>query len=140
MRVNGIDQPLQSFRSAIRILRRIFVDSVVSPIARSGKLSNRHDLDAGNAKFHQMREVRDQAVERAFSRVCPDMKFIQNTSLQLPAFPVVIGPAERTGIHQLRRAVNSLWLESRGGIGEFAPIFQSIQVARSALRRRRPRA
>ena len=78
-----------------------------------------------------MREVRDEAVERTFSRVCPDVKFIQNTSLQRPAFPVVIGPAERAGIHQLRWAMHTFRLESRGGIGEFAPVIQPIQVARS---------
>src|SRR5947207_1350169 len=51
--VTGIDEPLQSDRTAIRDLCRADVRAVISPISIAGKLANGKELDCGDAEIFQ---------------------------------------------------------------------------------------
>ncbi len=46
VRVTGVHQPLQPRRAAIRVLDGEQVDAIIAPVAHSGELRDRHQLDS----------------------------------------------------------------------------------------------
>ena len=81
----GVDEALQSGRPAVRVLRRADVDAVVAPVARAGKLRDRHQLDRRDAEVFERVEMLDDGVERAFPRECSDVQFVDDVVLERDA-------------------------------------------------------
>ncbi len=57
MPVSRIHQPFQSDRAAVGVLRRERIDAVVAPVARAGKLGDRHQLDGRDAEIAERGQV-----------------------------------------------------------------------------------
>ncbi len=55
--VSGVDQVLELFRRAIGRLRSIMQNAIVAPVAITGELRKRHQLDRGNAQSGKSRQV-----------------------------------------------------------------------------------
>ena len=120
MLVGRVYQPLQGLWAAVGVLRREEIDAVVAPIARTGKLGDRHQFNRRNPQGGEFRKMRDYGVERSFRCVGSDMEFIEDAALQSRSFPVVIGPAESVQVDDLRRTMHSLRLKPGSGIGQVA--------------------
>src|SRR5580700_6036002 len=59
----GVDQRFEAERATVRRLDRVGVNSVVTPVAVPGKLSNRHQFDCRNAQIFERRQPRDYGVK-----------------------------------------------------------------------------
>src|ERR1700683_2548503 len=71
-----VDQRFQPQRASVRSLDRIGVNSVISPVALSGKLSYRHQFDCRNAQIFERRKPRDNGVKGSLRRECSHMKLV----------------------------------------------------------------
>src|ERR1700732_534787 len=131
--MSSVDQPLQAFGAAIRVLWCEGKYAVISPVAGAGELSDGHQLKGGNSQTCQFRETRDQGLERSFRRICPHVKFVENARFQRYPVPRRIGPLKPSHVYEMRRAVHSLGLKSRCGIRQFARILQPVQIWGSGL-------
>src|ERR1700738_2976235 len=131
--MSSVDQPLQAFGAAIRVLRCEGKDAVVSPVAGAGELSDGHQLKGGDSQTCQFRETRDQGLERSFRRICPHVKFVENARFWRCPLPRRIRPLKPSHVYEMRRAVHSLGLKSRCGIRQFARIIQPVQIGGSGL-------
>ena len=85
--MRGIDQPLETFRAAITGLHCVGRYTVITPVARAGKSCDRHDLNHGDAKFFQVRQLGDSRVECAFRRERADVEFVNHVVAQRKAAP-----------------------------------------------------
>jgi hypothetical protein len=77
--------------------------------------------------------MRDHRLERFFRRICPHVKFVENTRLQRYPFPSLIRPLERSHVYELRRAVHSLRLKSRRRIWQFARVIEPVKILGAGL-------
>ncbi len=110
--VAGFDQPFQRFRTAIAGSRRIEKDTIIAPIAATGKLGDRHQFDRRGAERANMVEMRDSPREVAAVGESADMQLVKNDLLPPSAAPVEILPVEGSRIDDLAGAVNALRLIS----------------------------
>jgi hypothetical protein len=92
--MTGVDQPLQTCRSPVTILRSEYVDAVVAPISRAGKLPDRHHFHSGDSQLTEGREAGDDGIEGSFRRKRSDMKFVQYEVLAPDPGPSLIGPSK----------------------------------------------
>src|SRR5579859_4954052 len=111
-----VDESLQAQRSAIGLLHSERKDAVVTPIARAGELGDWHQFDGGDAQIPQLRKARDNRVKPPLVRERAHVKFVENVVAQFNRAPVFIMPFEEWR-YDLRRSMNSLRLEPRGGVG-----------------------
>ena len=134
-RMNCIDQPLQASWSAIRVLRRKRVNSVIAPISRTGKLCNRHEFYRGDAELDESIEMWNQSLKRSFLRIGPGVDFIEDAALERHANPMFVSPHQGTRIHQLRRPVHALRLKSGNGVRQLSRIVDAIEILCARLNR-----
>ena len=83
----GVDEPLQRERAAIGGVGGVRIDAVVAPVARAGKLGDRHEFDRRDAEFLQIAEPRDHRVERALGRERADVQLVENVFFKWQALP-----------------------------------------------------
>jgi hypothetical protein len=76
--VSAIDEAPQSIRASIGALRRIGICTVVSPVAATGELGDRHQLDCGDAEITQRRQSLDRRVEGARLGEGSDVQFVDH--------------------------------------------------------------
>ncbi len=95
--MTGIDKPLERARTAVRRLRGADVRSVVAPVARAGKLRDRHQLDGGDAEVFERIEMWNDRVERPFVGERADVQLVENVVLERDAAPAVVVPFEIAG-------------------------------------------
>src|SRR6202451_904875 len=123
----SVNQPFQPQRTSIRRLDRIGVNSVISPVALSGKLSYGHQFDCRNAQIFERRKARDNGVEGSLRRECPHMKLVENVLFKWQPSPSGVVPAKPT-IYDLRWPVHASGLISGRRIGPFLFIVQAIAI------------
>src|SRR5579862_7698414 len=126
--VRGIYEPLKRKRASVTILDRKRKNAVVTPIARTGKLRNRHHLNRRHSQGGQLRQMRGQAVQRSFRGISTHVDFIENAFLDAGSLPIGIGPMECGQIHDFGWAVNALGLKPRRGIRILVRIVQPVEV------------
>ncbi len=80
--VTLIDQPLQPCGTPVAVLRRKWVNPVITPIPVSGKLSNRHELDGSYPEFFQVVQMLDDRLEGPLFRERADMDLIAWVSMK----------------------------------------------------------
>src|SRR5436190_16797203 len=90
--MTGIDESLERARTAVRILRRVRIRAIVSPVARAGKLRDRKQLDRGNAEVAQRVEARNDRVERRLRRERAGMQLIDYVVFERDAAPSRVVP------------------------------------------------
>ncbi len=99
------------------------IHAVITPIALAGKIGKRHQLDRGHTELREFFQMIDHGGKRTGRSKCANMQLINHQLLQADSPPVGIRPGEAICIHDFRRAVDSLGLEtgSRVGKGSVGP-------------------
>src|SRR5436190_1362075 len=128
--MTGIDESLERARTAVRILRRVRIRAIVSPVARAGKLRDRKQLDRGNAEVAQRVEARNDRVERPLRRERAGMQLIDDVVFERDAAPSRVVPFEIARDH-FRRRVDAVRLMPRRGIGTLVAVRESVEIARA---------
>src|SRR5689334_24529606 len=100
-----VDERLQASRTSIRRLRRIRVDTVVSPVASARELRDRHQFHRVDPKVAKIWKLFDRCRESAGSAERPDVQFVNHILIKRRALPSSIGPRECLWIDHSRRTV-----------------------------------
>ena len=116
--VGGVDQRLEAERAAVGGLRGGQVDAVVAPAVAAGELADWHQLDRGDPQLAQLAQVRDDGLERALGREGADVQLVEHEVSDAGRQPLPVGPLERFGVEQPRRAAQALGLPAAGRIGQ----------------------
>ncbi len=127
-RVRRVHETLHGLRAAERGLDGEEVDAVVAPVPLPRALRDGHDLDRRHSEVQELREPRARRVERALAGEGPHVELVEDELAERLAAPAVVRPEER-GVHDLRRAVDALGLEARGGVRAVA-VAEAKEVAR----------
>ena len=98
--VRRVDESVEAFRSAIRMVGSEEVDPVVAPAAPAGELGDGHQLDDRHPELDEVIEVRHDAVERALVRERAYVQLVDDRACEVDAVPVRVGPAEVRRIPQ----------------------------------------
>ncbi len=73
-----VDQLFESFRSAVAVVRRVQIDTVITPTAFTGEFRYRHDLDMSNAKRLQFAEPCYRRLKGALRREGSYMQLVDD--------------------------------------------------------------
>src|SRR5690606_1329725 len=113
----GIDQPLEAIRSAVGMVRRVEVYSVVAPAAFAGKLRDRHELDVSDTQAYEVLQSLNCGIEGASSGEAADVQLVDHSISQGRGRPVLHLPVEPRMIYRTRKSVHAMWLPRRPGVG-----------------------
>ncbi len=127
-RVGGVDEPAQPRRAAVGVLGGVGEDTVVAPVAPTRELGHRHELDRGHAQLAQLREARNDAVERPLRRERADVQLVEDQLVERDAAPAAVAPVVPRRDH-LGRPGDALGLERRCRVGQLVAAVQSVAVA-----------
>jgi hypothetical protein len=132
MAVTGIDETLEAMRSAIAVLRRIRMHTIVSPVACAGKLGHRHDFDRRHTQLAQRWQPRYNRIECAFGCECTYMQLIKYEVFARDAAPARISPMEFIQTKNSRRPGDTIRLPTRGWIRPLGASIQTIGITSPA--------
>src|SRR5712692_10218761 len=127
MVVAGIDEPFKARGPSVRILHSEGINAVIPPVSIAGKLGNGHDLNRGNSKLLESREVGDNSVKGAFGCERSNMKLVYDVIFKRKAKPTTVLPV-KLWVYHLRWTMNALRLKMRGGIWALLVFLQTIEV------------
>src|SRR5690606_28061153 len=99
--VRRVDQPLQLPGSAVCRCRGEQVDAVVSPVARTREVRDRHQLERGRAELRDVTEPFAYPGEGTRGRERADVQLVDDQILERDAGPFAVGPCKIVGIHDL---------------------------------------
>ncbi len=101
---------------------------VVAPVAGSGELADRHQLDGGHAKIDQRGQVGDHRLEGPLLGEGADVQLIDNQGFQrmTPEGPVSPGKIPRVDDH--RRPVHAFRLPAGNGVWPVALTVEPVLV------------
>ena len=108
-----VDEPAEVVGRAVEMRRRVQIDAVVSPAETPFELGDRHHLDDREARVRELAQLGGRGGKRAGTRERADVHLVDHLTFERHAGPRLIGPAERAGIDDLRRAVHAFRLEAR---------------------------
>src|SRR6267142_6470175 len=131
--VAGVDEHFQICRAAVGILRGKWINTVVTPVSRAGELRDRHKLDRGDAELGEIIEIGGERGERSRRGETADVKLVDDVIFKRDAAPVLIGPG-KFGIHDCRRAMHSLRLQTRSRIASLIAVFELKKIKIAGLR------
>src|SRR6202162_6383374 len=83
----GVDKSLQAGGAAVGRWWRVEAGAVVSPVAISGKLGDRHNLDCGDTEIAKIWKSRNDAFECALGRESAGVEFVDDEVFQRNAGP-----------------------------------------------------
>src|SRR5579871_3789147 len=108
-----LDQRFEVLGSAVARTGSIKVSAVIAPIARTGKLGDRHQLDRGDAELKQVVEMaRDPGKIAAFAKRA-DMQFIKHNLFPAAAPPLPVAPVIAPRINDFAGPMDTLGLPAR---------------------------
>src|ERR1700674_5903122 len=93
--VTRLDEALQVVRPTVCRSRSVKKHTVVTPIAASGKLRDRHQLDGSRAELGDMIEMPDRPGEVAGVGESAEVQFVENNLLPWTAPPAEVGQIGR---------------------------------------------
>src|SRR5712671_5898987 len=96
--VTRLDEALQLVRPTVCRRRSVEKHTVITPIAASGKLRDRHQLDGRRAELGDMIEMLDRSGEVAGIGESAEVQLVENGLLPRTATPAEVGPIIRRGI------------------------------------------
>src|SRR6478672_8590011 len=111
--MSGINEPLQIVGMAIATIGSKGQYTVVSPVARSGKIRDWHQLHGGDPQSYQVVESFLQRREGSLRSESTNMEFVNDGFLPRPSAPFLIGPFESRGIDYRTWAMHVRRLKSR---------------------------
>src|SRR5688500_2876815 len=110
--VRFIDEPPKVVRLAIESRRREEVSTVVAPAELAGELSNRLDLQGGNARVGKRRQFPDGRFPGSFLSERANMHFVDHLAISWHALPGVVRPAKVPRVNDLRRTMRAVRLKA----------------------------
>ncbi len=117
--VRPVDEPAEVVGGAVFVERGEQEHAVISPAERAVELGDGHDLQHRDAQIGQVRELGPSGRPGPFGREGADVQLVEHLALgRLYASPSAIGPALGGRIDDLGRAMQTLRLISRRGIGQ----------------------
>ena len=116
--MGGVHQFAQAVWAAVGVLHGEGEDTVVAPVARAGKLRDRHELDRGHAQVLQVRQVRDDRRERPRLGKRANMHFVEHPLPVWWELPRVVLPGEGRAVHDLRWPMYTFRLEAGSRVGQ----------------------
>ena len=131
-----VHESAQIVRRSVEAAGRKEIDAVITPAEFARKIRDRHHLDHGDSNSGQLRQFLRRRPPGAFARERADMHLVNDLARHFDALPVLIAPVEPRGIHDTRRPVDSLRLETRRGIRmECFRLVDPKAVERAGVRR-----
>ena len=127
--VGGFDQRLQVLGPPVGRIRSERQHPVVAPVPAAGKITDRHDLDCGNAKPDQVVELRNRCTKRALGRKGADVQLVDDRLLPGTAAPAGIAPQVGRRVDDLARPVHVLRLIPRGRVRDAELVRQNEAVS-----------
>ena len=127
--VGGVDEALQSVRTAVGLVHRVQRDPVVPPPAAARKGCHRHDLDDVHPEFGDMIEMLDGGVEGALGGEGADVQLVDHGALELLSGPVAVGPGEGRGVDEFAGGVHAVGLPAAARIGHRLAAVEAEGVA-----------
>jgi len=115
--VTAVDEPLQCFRAAVRVMDGVEVHAVVPPAVDPGERGHRKERDHLDTQHGQVVQVLAGGVQRAFRRERPDVQLVEHRAVHVPAGPVVVGPLETVRIEHPAEATDSIRLPGAARVG-----------------------
>ena len=131
--VRGVDQRLQLVGRAVGCVRRERQHAVVAPVAPTGKIIDRHQLDGGDAEGGQTRQVARNAAEPAEH---PAMQLVEHRLRPWSAAPMAVSPLVGGGIDHDTAIMHVAGLRPGRRIWHAPPTREHIAVARTGAARR----
>ncbi len=116
--VTGVHEPLQPVRPAVGLVHRPQVDPVVAPAVAAWERRDRHQLDRVHAEVTQVVQPPDGGVEGALRGERADVQLVDHRSVQRPAPPARVGPAERGVIIGAAQPLDAERLPQRPRVGQ----------------------
>ena len=89
-RVGAVDEALQRGGPAVGLVHGVGRDAVVAPVPLARERLHRHELDAGDAQLHEVREPLRGGVERARRGEGPDVQLVEDEVLPRDAGPAAV--------------------------------------------------
>src|SRR5262249_23154748 len=126
--VGAIYEAAEIIGTAVDSHRREVADAIIAPSEPAWKIGYRHNLYDGYARARQFGQLAARRLECAFGCECADVHLVNHLSWERDAVPVLIIPVVLRRVHDLRRAMRSLWLKARRRIGEAVATIQAKAV------------
>lgn len=109
----GVHQFLEAVGTAVRRLRCKGENAVVTPIAGTGKLGDRHQLDCRDAEIvAQIIQKRNDALEGTLRRKGPHMQLVDDEVAQWEVGPILIGPEKPVRVNESGGAMDAIGLSA----------------------------
>ena len=94
-------------------------NTVITPVALAGKISDRHQFHGSDAEFRQVVEALLQGSKRPFRSEGSHVKLINDRLFPRLSAPILVLPLKTGCIDHLARTVHVLWLKSRSRVRNF---------------------
>ncbi len=111
--VRRIDQGAKIIRVSVSSGRSEEGDAIVTPVAITREIGNRHQLDGSDAEIAQIIQLVYRGKERAFRRKRAHVQFVDRQISELRAFPVPVVPDEIERVDNHGRAMRARRLPAR---------------------------
>jgi hypothetical protein len=138
--VAGVHEPLEPVRPAVRLVHRPQVDPVVAPAVATGERRHRHQLDRVHAQVTQVIQPPDGVVERALRGERAEMQLVDHRSVQRPAPPARVRPAECGVVIGAAQPLDAERLPQRPGVWQHLAVIEPEAVVDAAGHVRHVRA
>jgi len=136
--VSSRDKALEVFRTTVGGIRREGQNAVITPVAPSREIGNRHEFQGGYAKFREIVQPFDGARKTACRGETADVEFIDHRFLPGAALPSIFGPLEGGRVNHFGRTMYVIGIKARDRVGNQQPVGQpELVTAAGASRRQR---
>src|SRR5215218_11235385 len=132
--VGVLHEVLEFIRGPVGAFRGERQYAVVAPVTTTRELGERHQLDSRDAKLDKVVELFLDTGEGSFGGKGADVQLVQDDLLPGASLPVLVPPSERSGIHDLARAVHAVGLASGGRVWNLLSAVDAETVARACPR------
>src|ERR1019366_170717 len=92
-------------------------NSVIAPSMVTFKRSNGQQFHVSDTKIAQVFKFRNGCIQGAFSRECPQVKFIDDGARKRTRVKCFVVPVKCVLIVDARKSMNAIWLPLRSRIG-----------------------
>jgi hypothetical protein len=130
-RMRGLDEFLQVAGKAVGRVGRERQHAVVAPVAPSGAIRDRHELDRGHAELGEVVEPLAGGVQSARVRERAQVQLVEHRLVPGPPVPLDVVPRVRARIDHDAGSVHVPGIEARCRIGDHEVVAHAEGVGRS---------
>ena len=126
--VAGVDKLFQAFGTPVGVLHSVQIRAVVTPVAVTGKLGHRHELEGVDPGSLQLIEPGNDGFERPFVSKRSHVKFVLDHFSKRDGAPGGVLPLKSVVGHHRRRLVGTVRLVVRSRVGPLVLTVQPVLV------------